>query len=119
MLRDFLKEPPRDRPDVQAHGLRETESAVETGDHDDDVWRWKCVGRSIADEDRCESQSRWACEHPPTLYPYWSKSLLAAVMECDPKFTSSLEAEWREVLEIGVKYIITEGDRYALAQPVA
>lgn len=40
-------------------------------------------------------------------------------MECDPKFTSSLEAEWREVLETGVKYIITEGDRYALAQPVA
>lgn len=29
------------------------------------------------------------------LSPYWIKSLFVAVKECDPKFTSSLEAEWQ------------------------
>jgi methyl-accepting chemotaxis protein/hemoglobin-like flavoprotein len=60
---------------------------------------------------------RWNIPHQ--LYPYWMNSLLAAVKECDTDFTSSLEAEWRAVLESGVNYIITEGDRYALAQPAA
>jgi methyl-accepting chemotaxis protein/hemoglobin-like flavoprotein len=73
------------------------------------------------------SLNKIAASHSPAghlnishqLYPYWINSLLAAVKECDPKHTPDLEAEWREVLESGVNYIITEGDRYAQAQPAA
>lgn len=34
----------------------------------------------------------------PEYYSYWENSMVAAAGECDPKFTPTLEKEWRKVL---------------------
>lgn len=50
---------------------------------------------------------------PTKLYPYWIDSLVATVKECDPKFTTTLEREWRAALQRGVDYIIAKGQAAA------
>lgn len=41
----------------------------------------------------------------PKLYPYWTNSLVQAISECDPKFSSTIEQEWRRVLQMTVDHI--------------
>ena len=43
---------------------------------------------------------------PPNLYPYWKKSLIDAISEFDPEFTSQLAKEWDRVLQQTIDYVI-------------
>ncbi|WP_201316621.1 globin [Dyella sp. EPa41] len=42
----------------------------------------------------------------PTLYPYWSDSLLRAIAEFDPEYDFALEQRWRKALEHTTAYFI-------------
>ncbi len=45
----------------------------------------------------------------PKFYPYWIKSLIQAVSELDPEFTTELGILWGEVVTPGVTFL---GDGY-------
>lgn len=53
-----------------------------------------------------ESHGRKGMNIDPNLYDYWIDSLMKAVKESDPECNPALEAQWREILQKGVKYII-------------
>jgi hypothetical protein len=42
----------------------------------------------------------------PSLYPYWKKSFLQAVAECDPLFDDGLRSDWDSVLQLGIDHIV-------------
>ncbi len=44
----------------------------------------------------------------PHLYPLWLNSLIAAAKTIDPFFDSSTEKVWRETLQPGIDYMISQ-----------
>ena len=53
-----------------------------------------------------------ACRHGPRemnigseMYDLWLEAFLAAVEECDPKFTMKVANAWREVLAPGIRFM--------------
>ncbi|WP_447977444.1 globin [Candidatus Nitrospira bockiana] len=56
-----------------------------------------------------ESHGRKGMNVDPNLYEYWINSLLEAIKECDPQWDPALEAQWRDVLQKGTKYIASQG----------
>ena len=40
------------------------------------------------------------------LYDLWLDSLIKAVKECDPKYSSEVESAWEEMMGIGIRYML-------------
>jgi hemoglobin-like flavoprotein len=59
-----------------------------------------------------ESHSKKHLNIPPALYHYWIESLIAAVKECDPKWTPELEPAWQKTLQAGTDYIAQQYDKF-------
>ncbi|OED49221.1 hypothetical protein ACH42_01985 [Endozoicomonas sp. (ex Bugula neritina AB1)] len=39
----------------------------------------------------------------PEMYDIWLDSIIEALSQCDPRFTKSVEAAWREVMQPGIE----------------
>jgi len=52
-----------------------------------------------------QSHSRKQLNIDPSLYQYWTESLLTAIKECDPQCDARLEGDWRQALKAGVSHI--------------
>lgn len=44
----------------------------------------------------------------PSLYQYWTESLLKAIKECDSQCDAKLESDWRAALKTGVAHIAAQ-----------
>jgi hemoglobin-like flavoprotein len=42
----------------------------------------------------------------PELYGLWADCLVETARECDPAFRPEIEQSWREVLAVGVRYMV-------------
>ena len=40
------------------------------------------------------------------LYDLWLDSLLQAVKQCDPRYTTEVEEAWEEVMGVGIRYML-------------
>jgi hemoglobin-like flavoprotein len=40
------------------------------------------------------------------FYDLWLDSLLATVKQCDPEYSSEVEAAWEEVMGVGIEYML-------------
>jgi len=47
----------------------------------------------------------------PEYYNDWLVSLMDTLKECDPQFNVQLEANWREMLQVTIDYIVDGYDR--------
>jgi hypothetical protein len=51
--------------------------------------------------------ARTGSDIPPHLYPLWLDSLIFAARICDREFDAKIEANWRELIQPGVDYIVS------------
>ena len=51
--------------------------------------------------------ARTDCDISPHLYPLWLDSLIFAARTCDPDFDAKIEANWRELIQPGINYIVS------------
>ena len=52
--------------------------------------------------------SRRKMNVPPDLYPIWVNCLVETLARLDPQFTSRLDRQWRETLQMGIDIMIRE-----------
>lgn len=52
------------------------------------------------------SHSRARRDVKPEYYNFWLNSLVDTLRECDPQFTVQLEADWRDMLQVTIDYIV-------------
>ncbi len=55
-----------------------------------------------------ERHSRRDLDIEPELYALWLEALVATVRQVDLEFTSEVERAWREILQHGIDYLISE-----------
>jgi hemoglobin-like flavoprotein len=53
------------------------------------------------------SHSRDQLDVGAELYDYWLDSLLAVVRECDEKWDHQVENAWEQVMQVGIKYLVS------------
>jgi hemoglobin-like flavoprotein len=53
-----------------------------------------------------ELHSRRKMNVPPDLYPIWVNCLVETLAKLDPKFSPTLERQWREILQKGIDVMI-------------
>jgi hemoglobin-like flavoprotein len=63
------------------------------------------LGRRRALEDLGRLHSHTGRDIPPAMYDLWLSSLLVAVRECDPLYTSDTERAWRAAMEPGIEFL--------------
>jgi hemoglobin-like flavoprotein len=52
-----------------------------------------------------EAHSKRGRDIPPHLYDLWLDCLLQAVKECDPHYTTEVEASWRFMMGAGIVFL--------------
>lgn len=52
------------------------------------------------------SHSRARINVKPEYYEFWLNSLVDTLRECDPQFSVQLEADWRDMLQVTIDYMI-------------
>ena len=57
-----------------------------------------------------EAHSKRGRDIPPHLYDLWLDCLLRAVKECDPQFTTDVEAAWRFMMGAGIVFLKSRYD---------
>ena len=57
------------------------------------------------------SHSRSRQNVKPEYYTLWLNSLVDTFNECDPQFSVQLEADWRELMQVTIDYIVEGYDQ--------
>lgn len=57
------------------------------------------------------SHSKTRKDVKPEYYSYWLNALLDTLRECDPQYSVQLEADWRDMLQVTIDYIVEGYDQ--------